>query len=82
MIEKQIDWDGYNIAEIISINDADEPLCNLKKVGENGAVIKQDSNISFPADNMPFELTAEEIEEIKNPATDTNSAVEITPTGE
>ena len=61
MIEKQIDWDGYNIAEIISINDADEPLCNLKKVGENGAVIKQDSNISFPADNMPFELTEDDL---------------------
>jgi len=67
VVTKQIDWDGYNIAEIISINDADEPLCNLKKVGENGAVIKQDSNISFPADNMPFELTAEEVEEINNP---------------
>jgi len=61
VVTKQIDWDGYNIAEIISINDADEPLCNLKKVGENGAVIKQDGNISFPADNMPFELTEDDL---------------------
>jgi len=83
MIEKQIDWNGYNVAEIISVNEAGEPLCNLKQVNEeDGWIAKQDNNISFPADNMPFELTADEIEEIKNPVTDANSAVEITPTGE
>ena len=70
MITKQIDFDGYNIAEIISINEADEPLCNLKQVDENGNIIRHDMNISFPFDNIPFELTDEEIEEINNPKTE------------
>jgi hypothetical protein len=70
MIEKKIDFDGYNIAEIISINKADEPLCNLKQVDENGNIIRHDSNISFPVDNMPFELTEEDIDEINNPKTE------------
>ena len=67
MITKQIDFDGYNIAEIVSINEAGEPLCNLKQFDESGNIIRHDMNISFPADNMPFELSEEEIEEINNP---------------
>jgi len=71
MIEKKIDWNGYNVAEIISVNDAGEPLCNLKKVNEeDGWIAKQDNNISFPVGSMPFELTAEEIEEINNPTSE------------
>ena len=67
MIEKQINFDGYNVAEIISVNESGEPLCNLKQIDEGGSVIRRDMNISFPADNMPFELTDEEIQEIQNP---------------
>jgi len=67
MITKQIDFDGYNIAEIVSINEAGEPLCNLKQFDESGNIIRHDMNISFPADNMPFELTDEDIEDLTNP---------------
>ena len=70
MITKQIDFDGYNIAEIVSINEAGEPLCNLKQFDESGNIIRHDSNISFPVDNMPFELTEEDIDEINNPKTE------------
>jgi len=81
-----LDTDVVEITEndlnMLYSEEPDEPSEPEDEGGENGAVIKQDSNISFPADNMPFELTADEIEEIKNPATDANSTVEITPTGE
>ena len=67
MLEKKIDFDGYNVAEIISVNESGEPLCNLKQIDEGGSVIRRDMNISFPFDNIPFELTDEEIEDLTNP---------------
>jgi hypothetical protein len=39
----------------------------LKQIDEGGSVIRRDMNISFPFDNIPFELTDEEIEDLTNP---------------
>ena len=82
MIIKETDWQGYNKAVIKSIDSDGMIVCDMCKEVD-GVVVKVTENIGFrPTDKIPFELTDEEIEEIKNPATDANSTVEITPTGE
>ena len=82
MITKETDWQGYNKAVIKSIDSDGMIVCDMHRE-VNGVVVKVADNIGFrPTDKIPFELTDEEIEEIKNPVTDANSTVEITPTGE
>lgn len=65
MITKTIDWDGYNLAHVKAIPADGSVLCDLE--ARNGDdILKTDTNISFPADNLPFELTQEEREELSN----------------
>jgi len=63
-IIKAIDFDGYNRAECLSIYQNGDVLCNIWLEDEGGNILKWDRNISFPADNLPFELSDEEIEEL------------------
>jgi hypothetical protein len=65
-MEKQIDFDGYNVAKLKSIDSADTVLCDLECRDESGVVTKRDTDISFNAGNWPFELADEEIEAIRN----------------
>ena len=82
MITKETDWQGYNKAVIKSIDSDGMIVCDMHREVD-GVVVKVADNIGFrPTDKIPFELTDEEIEEIKNPVTDANPTVEITPTGE
>lgn len=65
MITKEINWDGYNLAHVKAIQADGSVLCDLEtRDGDN--ILKTDTNISFPATNLPFELTVEEIEELNN----------------
>lgn len=64
MIIKEINWDGYNVAHVKEIQEDGSVLCELES-REGDEILKTDSNISFPAENMPFELTQEEINGMK-----------------
>lgn len=55
-MEKQIEFDGYTVAVIKKRYPNGDCLCDL--IGDE----KSDTNIVFKADNLPFELTPEEIE--------------------
>ena len=66
MIEKTIDFDGYNKVAIKSIYDNGEYLTDLFQIEmqENETVeieVRKDENISFAADNEYFSLTEEEV---------------------
>lgn len=63
---KVIDFDGYNRATIKHIYDDGQVVADLACVEVNEEVeviIKQDSNIVFPADYFTF--TQEELDELK-----------------
>lgn len=63
-ITKTIDFDGYNKAEIITVLENGDVLCNVSAEDENGAVTKHDRNILFFAESLPFEITNEELEQL------------------
>ncbi len=82
-MEKTISFDGYNVAVIKKRYANGDCLCDLRQevVSESTEttdasiqVVKQDKDIVFMADKLPFELTAEDIE-VLNP-----KAVESQPT--
>lgn len=61
-ITKDISFDGYNKAEIITVLENGDVLCNVSAENENGTVTKHDRNILFFAESLPFEITNEELE--------------------
>lgn len=65
MITKEINWDGYNLAHLKTIQADGSVLCDLE-ARQGDDILKTDTNISFPSTNLPFELTQEEIEELSN----------------
>lgn len=67
MIEKTIDFNGYNKVVVKSIYDNGEFLTDLFQIElqEEETIeieVRKDENISFAADNPYFSLTDEEIE--------------------
>lgn len=60
MIEKTIDFNGYNRVIVKSIYDNGEYLTDLFQ-----DEVRKDENISFAADNQYFSLTGEEIEVLR-----------------
>lgn len=74
-MEKKIEFDGYNVAVIKKRYANGDCLCDLRQEVVSEAtetteasvqVVKQDKDIVFLADKLPFELTAEDIE-VLNP---------------
>jgi hypothetical protein len=64
---KEINWQGYNQAVVKSIDSDGMVICDVQEMVDD-VVVRSDTNIGFrKSDNMPFELTDEEIEEINNP---------------
>jgi hypothetical protein len=63
---KDINFDGWNRAKIICINEDGTVLCDLYLM-DGEKLLAFESGISFNPDNLPFELSESEIEEIKNP---------------
>jgi len=70
-IIKQIDYiDGgyhYNTAEVLEVKDY--VTAHLTEVVDD-VVVRDGGEVWFPVDNMPFELTEEDIDEINNPKTE------------
>lgn len=70
MIEKTIDFNGYNKVVVKSIYENGEFLTDLFQIElqENETVeieVRKDENISFAASNPYFSLTQEEIETLR-----------------
>lgn len=65
MITKEINFDGYNIAHVKEIQADGSVLCDLE-TRDGDDILKTDTNISFPADNLPFELSDEELNKLKD----------------
>jgi len=65
-MNKDINFDGWNRAKIICINEDGSVLCELFLM-DGEKVLAFESGISFNPDNLPFELSESEIDEIKNP---------------
>ena len=70
-MEKQIEFDGYNVAVIKKRYQNGDCLCDLRQevktektetTDESIQVVKSDKDIVFLSGNLPFELTAEDIE--------------------
>jgi len=59
-MKKPISFSGFNEAEIVKIN-ADSILCKINEIDADGNIVKSDSNISFPIDNLPFALSSVEM---------------------
>ena len=57
---KQIDFDGYNEAEVLHRYDDGSCVCTIRQI-EEYVCVKQDSNIIL-IDGVHFTLTKEEIE--------------------
>jgi len=53
-----IDWQGFNKAEIQYINSDGLYVCNVFAIDEDGNTTKQDSNLGFTDDTLPFTITA------------------------
>lgn len=68
-MEKIIEFQEYNKAILIRLNEDGSILCDLEKwdLLEDGSeqFVCKESNISFDKDCYPFELTEEEINELK-----------------
>jgi len=82
-MKKTIDFNGYNVAEIVKRYPNGDCLCNIAEVVKTEAtdttdaseqVIKSDTNIVFTADQLPFTLTVEEIEGL-NPTPVSNTDI-------
>jgi len=72
-MKKTIDFNGYNVAEIMKRYPNGDCLCNISQVVKVEAtdatdaseqIIKSDTNIVFKADKLPFKLSAKEIEKL------------------
>lgn len=67
MITKQIDFDGYNVAEVKHMYNDGQVVADVKQieVAEDGSetILKQDTNIVFTKDYFGF--TTEELAELK-----------------
>jgi len=64
---KEINWQGYNQAVVKSIDSDGMVICDVQEMVDD-VVVRSDTNIGFrKSDNMPFELTDEEIEDLTNP---------------
>lgn len=73
-MKKTIDFNGYNVAEIVKRYPNGDCLCNVYAVVKKDKfdqIIKYDTNIVFTGDNLPFDLTEEEIISLK-PVYDNN----------
>lgn len=82
-MEKTINFDGYNVAAIKKRYANGDCLCDIRQEVVSEAtetteasvqVVKQDKDIVFVADKLPFELTAEDID-ILNPKPTKNEQV-------
>lgn len=60
-VEKQVDFDGYNVAVSKRINPDGSILCDLKAIDAAGNIVRYDIDISFDAGHWPFELTEEDV---------------------
>lgn len=72
-MEKTINFDGYNVAVIKKRYPNGDCLCDLAQVVKtektditdaSEQILKSDTNIIFTADNLPFTLTALQIEKL------------------
>ena len=70
-MKKTIDFNGYNVAEIVKRYPNGDCLCNVYEVVKtektdttdaSEQIVKSDTNIVFIADSLPFELTESDIE--------------------
>jgi hypothetical protein len=52
----------YNKAEVLELYETGDVRCNVSFIDENEQELRRDTNIIFFADNLPFELSQEEIE--------------------
>ena len=61
-MRKAIDYDGYNVAEILEMYENGDVRTNVFQI-ENEEVIRYDTNIVFPSGTIQF--TEEEIEVLR-----------------
>jgi len=61
---KIIEFDKYNRAEILEVYKTGDVRTNVFFETEDGVITEQDSNIAFFANELPFELTEEELVEL------------------
>ena len=61
-MRKVIDYDGYNVAEIMEMYENGDVMTNVFQV-ENEKIIRSDTNIVFPSGTIQF--TEEEIETLR-----------------
>ena len=68
-MEKTIDFQGYNRAILIKLNEDGSILCDLEQwdVLEDGSeqFVIRECNISFDEGSYPFEISEEELEELR-----------------
>lgn len=69
-MKKTINFNGYNVAEIVKRYSSGDCLCNISQVVKtektdttdaSEQTVKSDTNIIFMADKLPFELTEKDI---------------------
>jgi len=72
-MKKTINFNGYNQAEIVKRYPKGDCLCNVSEVVKtektdttdaSEQTIKSDTDIVFTSDNLPFTLTALQIEKL------------------
>jgi len=66
-MKKTINFNGYNVAEIVKRYPNGDCICNVYEVvktDESEKIIKSDTNIVFTAGNLPFRLTTKDREEL------------------
>lgn len=72
-MKKTINFDGYTECEIVKRYPNGDCLCNLAQIIKTAKtdttdaseqIVKSDTNIVFTGDNLPFTLTALQIEKL------------------